>query len=312
MRTMFVATRRFLLPLLVLLGPGMAAERAPRSTIDDQDAVSVRGVFDFPLPKLIRPESLRFTLHPQFGDVVHRDYLRLRTGVRYAFNEHLEAGAEIVPFLDNFGGGGRGGGGIAEYRLGAKLAWRNLLRPYADTAFGVAVAIPAPGAPEDLTIGTTRCSPYVTFSRDLRRMPGLGSFLTVGYEFFDTDPASGRIARYRPQHDNLSVTPGIMLHRAPWHYTLASTWRSTVLAGGAHDYVSLLPSISYEVPARWFPSLPGRVVVGAGYEAIFFGGETEHRFTTRLRWDFDWARTARNLGQEVLGRMPWRRDSERR
>lgn len=301
-----------LLPALLLVAGSLAAaERRERSTVDDQDAVSVRGIFDLPLPQILRPELVRFTLHPQFGDVLHGDYIRCRMGARYAFTQHFEASAEVVPFLDNFGGGGRGGAGLAEYRLGAKLAWRTLLQPYVDTAFGVAVTIPAPGAPEDLTVGTTRCLPYVTFSRELHELVGLEAFFTIGYEFFDRDPLPGRVPRYRPRNDNLILTPGVVLHRAPWHYTLATTLRTTALDGPSHEFISLAPSVSYEVPSRWFPSLPGRVVVAGGYEAIFFAGEIEHRFTARVRWDVDWIRAAQSLGQDVLERMPWHREADK-
>ena len=277
-----------------------------RSSVDDQDAITLRGIFDFQLPKIVRPESLRFTLNPSFGDLVHKDYIRIRTGARYAFTKHLEASAEVVTYLDNFGGNGIGGPGIAEYRLGTKLAWHALLHPYVDTAFGTTVVIPAPGAPEQLTIGTTRCTPYLAFSRDLKTIRGLGAFLNLGYEFFDSDPVPGRIAAYRPQHDNLVITPGVVLHRAPWHYTLATSLRTTELDGDGREYFSIIPSVSYEVPSRWMLHLPGRLVVGAGYEAIFYDGEVKHRITSRVRWDFDWRKAARNLGQNVLDTIPWR------
>ena len=293
--------------LLALFALPSAAER-PRngSTVDDQDAIAIRGIFDFQLPKIIRPESLRFTLNPQFGDFVHKDYVRIRTGMRYAFSKHFEASAEVVPYFDNFGGDGQRGVGLAEYRLGAKYAWHHLLQPYVTTALGATAAIPAPGAPEDLSIGTTRFTPYLAFSRDFKEVRGLGAFLNLGYEIFDSDPAPGRIARYRPSRDNLIVTPGVALHRAPWHYTLATSLRTTALDGEGREYFSVQPSVSFEVPSRWVPRVPGRLVVGAGYDAIFFQGETKHRVTSRLRWDFDWAKTARDLGNNVLESMPWR------
>lgn len=301
------------LPLAVLLLPALALPLVSAethngnggSTVDDQDAITLRGIFDFQLPKIIRPESLRFTLNPSFGDLVHEDYFRIRTGARYAFTKHLETSAEVVTFLDNFGGDGHGGAGIAEYRLGTKLAWHTLLHPYVDTALGLTVAIPSPGAPESLTIGTTRCSPYLTFSRDLKTIHGLGAFLNLGYEFFDSDPVPGRIAEYRPQHDNLIVTPGLVLHRAPWHYTLATSLRTTAFDGDNREYYSAITSVSYEVPSRWMFHLPGRLVVGAGYEAIFYHSEVEHRITSRVRWDYDWRKAARILGQNVIDTLPW-------
>ncbi len=279
---------------------------ASGSTVDDQDAISIRGIFDFQLPKIIMPESLRFTLNPMLGDFARKDYVRIRAGWRYAPTKHVEVNAEVVPYFDNFGGRGTGGLGIAEYRLGTKLAWPALFHPYVDTAFGATATIPAPGAPAQLSIGTARLTPYVAFSRDLKSARGLGAYLNIGYEIFDSDPDPTRLPRYRPVRDNLIVTPGLVLHRAPWHYTVATSLRTTALDGDGREYFSVLPAVSFEVPSRWVPRLPGRLVVGAGYEAIFFGDEIEHRITSRFRWDLDWAKAARNLGTDMLERMPWR------
>jgi hypothetical protein len=237
--------------------------------------------------------------------VVHKDSVRLRTGVRYAFTEHFEASAEVLPYCDNLGGKGPGGFGLAEYRLGTKFAWHTLLQPYVDTALGATVVLPAPGAPADLSIGTTRCAPYIVFSREWAPVRGLNTFLHLGYELFDHDPAPDRIARYRPAHDNFSITPGVVLHRAPWHYTFATSLRSTAPSGDDREYFSVLPSVSYEIPPQWLPRVPGRLVVGAGYEAIFFDSAVEHRFSTRVRWDLDWRKAAHDLGQSVRDHLPW-------
>ncbi len=292
---------------LLLAGSCPAASPAPitGSTVDDQDAISIRGIFDFQLPKILRPEAWRLTFNPQLGDLVHEDYVRFRVGVRHSPARHLELSAEVVPFIDNFGDGGRGGAGLAEYRFGAKLAWHGWLRRYVDTAAGATVAMPAPGAPEEITIGTTRFNPYIAFSRDWNRTRGLGAFLNLGYEVFDSDPAPGRIAEYRPQRDNLRITPGLLLHRSPWHYSLAVSLRTTALDGGSEEYFSILPTASYEVPKEWLRGLPGRLVVGGGYEAVFHPGGTEHRVTSRVRWDYDWGRAARDLGNSVIDRLPW-------
>ena len=287
------------LPLLATNQPAGA------SSVDDQDAVSLRGIFDFQLPKILWPKALRFTLNPAFGDVVHKDSVRIRTGVRYAFSRHFEASAEALPYFDNVGGKGPGGIGVAEYRLGTKFAWQGPLKPYVDTALGATLVLPAPGAPEELSLGTARFAPYLVFSREWRQLRGFNTFLNLGYELFDHDPQPGLIARYRPSRDNLSITPGVVLHRAPWHYTFATSLRTTAPAGDGREYFSVLPSVSYEIPPRLMMRLPGRMVVGAGYEAVFFSGETKHRITTRLRWDIDWRKAAQDLGSNVRDRFSW-------
>lgn len=304
-----LALAGFALGVAFALPLAAADQPASGSSVDDQDAVSLRGIFDFQLPKILWPKSLRFTLNPLFGDLAHKDSVRIRTGVRYAFTRHFEASAEVLPYLDNFGGQG-GGAGIAEYRLGTKFAWHTLLSPYVDTAMGATIVLPAPGAPEELSLGTTRFNPYLVFSRDWTPFHGFTTFLNLGYEVFDHDPKPGLIADYRPARDNLSITPGVVLHRAPWHYTFATSLRTTAPAGESHEYFSVLPSVSYEIPPKLMLRLPGRLVVGAGYEAIFFGDDTEHRVTTRIRWDIDWRKAARDLGDNVRNHLSWNRTSQ--
>lgn len=301
---MVPSTHRFTLGGCVLAAalalPLEATDRPSRGiSIDDQDAASIRGIFDFQLPKIVWPKALRFTLNPMVGDFVHKDSVRIRTGVRYAFTDHFEASAEVLPYFDNLGGKGPGGVGLAEYRFGTKLAWQGLFQTYVDTALGANVVLPAPGAPEELSLGTTRFTPYIVFSREWKQIRGFNTFLNIGYELFDHDPAPHLIPAYRPVHDNLSITPGVVLHRAPWHYTFATSLRTTAPEGEGRNYFSLLPSVSYEIPPKLMLHLPGRMVAGLGYEAVFFGGATEHRVTTDIRWDFDWRKTARDLGHSV-------------
>jgi len=294
-----------LLPLLAVCCVGAAPDpEVARPTVDDQDAVAIDGIFDFQLPKILDYAALRFTVTPHWSDFLRQDVVRLPFKVRYSFSRHFEGSFEMEPYFDNFGGHGPGGVGVAEYTFGAKYAWNALLQPYVDTALGATVVLPAPGAVPSTNLGTTTFNPYVVFSRDWQRVRDLSSFLNLECEIFDSDPAPGKIA-YRPSKDNFSITPGVVLHRAPWHYTMAVSWRSTLLAGDNQNYVSLLPSVTWEVPTRLTRTIGGRWVAGLGYEAIFYDGGVEQRLTGRLKWDFDWRKTVRDVGNRMRDHLPW-------
>jgi hypothetical protein len=297
-----------LLGALALCRGGAAAAAEPansREPVDDQDAITIRGIFDFQLPKIIDPKAIRFTVSPSFGDFLNSDVVRVRCGARYAFSQRFEASVEAVPFFDNFGGSGPGGIGCAEYRVGGKYNWGAVRGFDTDATLGFTVTLPGPGAPPDLTVGTAVFSPYVVFSRDLPRVQGLSSFLNLGCEIFDSDPAPGRIPAYRPSRDNISITPGVVLHRAPWHYTMALSLRSSVLGGENRQYFSVLPSVSWEVPGHYTRWVGGRWIAGLGYEAVFYDHGTENRFTGRLKWYFDWRKAVREMGQKVRANLPW-------
>ena len=86
------------LPFLMLLavGPGVLslAQTTPAGNIQGtQESRSlttrVRGLFDFDLPSIDPPGTVKLTLHPHFGDFVRRDYMRVDTGFRWALNGHF-------------------------------------------------------------------------------------------------------------------------------------------------------------------------------------------------------------------------------
>lgn len=294
----FSLVRLTLLALVVAPVLRAAEDRLQRPSVDDQDAVTIRGIFDFQLPKIVWPKSLRVSVNPVWRDFLDKDNVRMRVGARYAFNSHFELSTEALTHFENFGGNSSSSFGVAEYRLGGKWTWSSFLKPYVDTAVGFNVALPAPGAPVDLNIGTARYSPYVVFSRELKKTRGLNAFLNLGYEAFDSNPGAGRIADYRPARDNFSITPGVVLHRAPWHYTFATSLRTTAPSGEGREFFSVLPSVSWEVPKKFQLGTGGRWIAGGGYEAVFFGDEIEHRVSGRLKWEFDW-------GKAVRDTLPW-------
>jgi len=41
----------------------------------------VRGLFDFDLPSIDPPGTMKLILHPHFGDLVRKDYMRVEGGV---------------------------------------------------------------------------------------------------------------------------------------------------------------------------------------------------------------------------------------
>jgi hypothetical protein len=76
---------------------------------------------------------------------------------------------------------------------------------------------------------------------------------------------------------------------------MAVSLRTTALSGGDRQYASLLPSVNYELPQRWTRRIPGRVVVGTGYECAFHPEGVDNRVSAQLRWDFDWRKAATDL-----------------
>src|SRR5258708_36889170 len=52
----------------------------------------VSGIFENDLPQLDPPGAVKFILRPHLGDLIHRDYMRLETGLTLALSDDFEIG----------------------------------------------------------------------------------------------------------------------------------------------------------------------------------------------------------------------------
>ena len=71
---------------VALTGAATASAAEPPSKATD-DELRIRGIFDSALPGTERKNSLRLIVHPHFGDLHARDFLRVPLGLRYGVNE---------------------------------------------------------------------------------------------------------------------------------------------------------------------------------------------------------------------------------
>jgi hypothetical protein len=279
-----------------------ASPTGRRITVDDQDAVSFGGIFNFQLPKVIDRRLLRLSVSPSGSDVIDREVIRWRFRARYAFNRDLEGILETVPYMPNFVRGKNGGWGLVQTAVGGKFNWRSA--PWAkhvETALGGTALFPAGGAPEEFVVGVPVYTGFVVASRDLDLLEGLEAIVNLQAEVFDSTPPAGRIAPWAPDDDNLALTPGLVLHRKPWHYSFSITLASTVLADGPRrDFLTLRPGVSWEVPLQYTSRLPGRFIAATTFETTFYDDGTHFRLNLRLRWEVDARKFARDTSRAVL------------
>ncbi|MDI1319649.1 MAG: hypothetical protein PSW75_05570 [bacterium] len=86
-------------------------------------------LFGSDLPELDRPNAIKLTVRPHFGDLVHRDYMRMETGLRWALNDHFELKSAASVFFTH-GLKGSAGYGIGELSGSAKYIFDDL--PWTD------------------------------------------------------------------------------------------------------------------------------------------------------------------------------------
>ena len=91
-RPLRLASRLFLPAILAAhpLRAQKAEVSATKPPAEEQALRKVSGLFDTDLPKTERKGSIRFIVHPYFGDFTRRSYVRLPLGIRWGVNDHVE------------------------------------------------------------------------------------------------------------------------------------------------------------------------------------------------------------------------------
>lgn len=281
----------------------------PLQAKDDSLADStlrIQGIFNSPLPGTERRNTLRLILHPHLGDLTDRDHLRVPFGVRYALTDDWEAtldleayashGLKDVPIFDDTG--------LSRFHLGTKYHVGNW--PFAawDTAVGADYTHPLGSPPADVTDGLEHIAPFVTFARPVARYPGLRVFWGLGADLVNRTQLVVTPRRNEFGDDAANLSLGAVWHRAPFTYTLETTWSTSSGIGGERngDTVTLRPGVVWEVPSRFTFGASGQWLLGLGLRATNGPDGTEFGAAAKVRVNFDFKRLLGRRRSAEVGR----------
>jgi hypothetical protein len=154
--------RRFgaaLLLTAVGLTPTSATSAEDLAPPNPEEFSRVPGLFDVDLPKTVDRYRAKLLFRPHFGDLLHRDYLRLPVGLRLGINNRTEINGEAEAFAHHGLKPGGSGSGIGLLRLGTKYQWGRWLKPDFHTSSGLNVSVPVGRPPLTMTDGNLHVSP---------------------------------------------------------------------------------------------------------------------------------------------------------
>jgi hypothetical protein len=269
--------------------PGLAAEDSPKP--NPEEFSRVPGVFDVDLPKTVERSRVKLLFRPHFGDLIHRDYIRLPVGARLGLNDRTEVNGEAEAFASHGLKQGGSGYGIGALRLGTKYQWAHWLKPdiHASSGLNVSTAVGRP--PVTMTDGQFHISPYLTFSRRSERFPKATPFLTLGTDLLSRTRVAGSFARNQPRSDTAGGSMGFLYdQRETLKYTVVANYATTSLIGrGSHHYASLSPGLLWQLPraltfgsrTRWIFGVGCKV--GVGPDGTEFGTSAKLRGELNLR-----------------------------
>lgn len=265
---------------------GTATTTAPGNPAEPDDR-KIDGIFGSDLPKTEKKGSLRLILHPHFGDLTNRDYLRVLTGLRWGLNDHTELTAGVEGFLNHGLKHTSEGNGIGDLRFGGKYGFGEKLFPGYDTSAGLNLYFPVGHPPLSMTNGYNEYSPYFVIGRKVDRYPGLTVFLNTGVNFLEQTGIPGSFERNTPHSSSVSFTPGLVYDRDSLHYTLELAYETTSLLGTDNkQFFTIRPGIAWDLPPKLKFHSKGRVTVGVGIHVTVGPDGTSTGGGGKLRADF--------------------------
>jgi hypothetical protein len=293
---------RLLTPLLLLLATGAAAQVAvsadppPHPNGNGPPTLfRMPGFFEIEMPRTERRGEVTFDFQPHFRDLIDQPYLRVPLEFRWGVNDHFELNFTGDSYLALGLRHGNPGNGFSALHFGAKYAWHEWLKPVWETSVGFNASFPVSRPPIELTDGHNHVSPFITLGRKIDGIKGLAGFLNLSVDLMSKSSTPGNFGRNEPHGKSMTVRPGLIYHRGPWHYTLEVAGTTTrVIGGGDHDFLVVRPGVLWDLPRRlFFLSTNGRWVAGFNVTATF--GPDGNQFSTggRLRGEVNLTRLFR-------------------
>lgn len=272
-----------------------APERPPLSS-------RIRGLFDFDLPNIDPPGTVKLVLHPHFGDLIRRDYMRVDGGFRWAINKHFEITPEAgVFFTHGFGGNDNDGVGIGELRMNTKYVLPAWPRASMETALTLNLERPLSDAPIDMTDGLNHVAPAFLTQHRLRGHWKWTVFGGAGLDLVSQGDALGTPVRNQPLDDSMNFTTGVIYDLGQIRYTLSATYATTALLGDeTEDFFYLRPNVLWYIPKKYTFNSKTQWIIAIGARASWGPDGSEVSFFNRVRAEI----TFRQVMDRIRPRKP--------
>lgn len=294
---------RRLLPvlLLILALPRTWAQTAPTGNSSAPDSrpipSGIRGLFDFDLPTIDPPGTMKLILHPHLGDFVRRDYMRMEGGLRWAINDHFEIRPEAtIYFTHGLGGSSADGYGIGEVRLGSKYIFQQWPSANYETSVFLNVEIPTGHPPVDLTDGFNHYAPGFLVQHKSTRYPKLTTFSGAGLDLVSASDYAGTPVSNQPLDDSINFTAGAIYDLGQVKWTLSTTYATTAgLGDTTGHFFYVRPSLLWYVPKKYTFNSKTQWMLGLGLRASWGPDGTELSFSNRVRAEITFRQFMENI-----------------
>ncbi len=293
----------FLLPLPLVFARAQSEPAPSIATPQESQPLTsrIRGLFDFDLPNLDAPGTIKLTLHPHFGDLVRRDYMRIDAGFRWAINDRFEISPEAGVYFNHGFRGSDSGNGISELRLGSKYVLRGWPKPDFETSVFVNLEAPVGRPPVDITDGLDHFAPGFLVQHHASRNPRLTTFSGAGFDLVAESDVIGTPAFNQPRDHSVNFTAGAIYDLGRVKWTLTATYMTTALIGDddTEHFLHLRPSVLWYVPTKYTFNSKTQWILGLGARASWGPDGTKLSASNRVRAEITFRQFMDNVRSRV-------------
>lgn len=195
------------------------------------------------LPGFMSEDMFRFYSSPRFGDLLHRDYLRVPVGVRAKLTGKLEAHAEVEGYFTH-GLGDGAGYGFDRLGVGGKYELSPPSTSAAAWITGVDFETPLSRPPAELSDGHRHVLPYVSVSRTVVPDWKLLGYGSLGADLLSHTALPPHFGQNQLHTNALTLVAGVARDWRRFNTSLTATYSTSALISNEDAHVfSLRPAI---------------------------------------------------------------------
>jgi hypothetical protein len=273
----------------------VSAEEAGEKMSDS--SLRVKGIFNSILPGTEKKNSLKFKVHPHFGDLSKRDHIRTDLGFSYGLSEKMEIVAKTRFY---FGHGLKDISlfdepGLADYVVETKYHLGHFLLPNWDSAVNLSYAAPIGSPAPNVTDGLIHRGLTLSFARPLETKPNVRVFWSLITDLVSETGKPGRIEKNDLRDSSQGISGGFVVDKGNVHYTMEAGYATTSIWGkGGKDLVSIRPGILWQVPRRFTFNSESNWLIGAAVPVSYGPDGTDVGLNVKLRMNFDFNRSKKS------------------
>jgi hypothetical protein len=263
-------------------------------------------MLDLALPNLVPSGVMKFYTHPHFGDLLHRDYLRVPLGMRAKVSPHMEVNSEVEGYFTHGLGSGSAGEGFSRVLAGAKFERELPFHYNAGWSAGANFSTPLSRPPRELSDGYRHTMPYVGLTHPLIRKWDVTGYGSLAGDFLSHTALESNFGGNQLHANSLTLSLGAARDWSRFRASLTASYTADALTSNENDHVfAVRPTIL--IPVMKGSKSGTRVLLTVNARAVWGPDGFESGIGSSVRVEFDYRHKADGSARPTArSGQPWK------